>query len=564
MIGIRKISEKHKSIVINWGVPVIVLVAGILMNFHNMIFSGFEITHRGLGDARLVNYTLEHGYRWLAGYLLHSNFWNPPIFYPAENVSAFTDLMLGFGPFYWIWRFAGIDPYTSFQLWLITVFILNFLVAFIMLREYTGARILGVATGAFFIAFGFQRTWGHVQMIPLFYIMLGMLAIYKLVRIVRTDPEKNFKSNKIFGWVSLLTIVLVFQAYGAIYNLIFFMLLLGVFLIISLLNSRSRTTISIFFKKLWKPLTVSMISAIIVLIPLLKHYGMVLVQLGGRNFDSERCMNPMILFSFPEDHWLYGSLTLSEYVGPLDASHMGIGILCLVISIIGLFKFWHQKSLWIVIIPVIIVLILGMEIYGFSPWYIVHHYFPGGKAIRAVSRIALISFIPVSLGLVCGLTWIQERRGIMLAALIAVACMAEQYQDHGGISKTEIRQHMEETCNSIPPDCDAFLLVSVLDQSECKIAEDAEWAGLLTGIPTVNGRYGNIPKRFHPKRLILEDTTLISFQKVEQEVHKWMEYNNRSNEEVCIILHECLKQKNSREDYRKWFLMKGISDELFE
>ena len=61
---------------------------GVLMAHAPMIFSGFRRLQTDLGDSRYIHYMLEHGYRSLVGETQHRSFWNPPFFYPAQNVAA--------------------------------------------------------------------------------------------------------------------------------------------------------------------------------------------------------------------------------------------------------------------------------------------------------------------------------------------------------------------------------------------------------------------------------------------------------------------------------------------
>ena len=154
-----------------WGwVPPLLWAVGLLSVFLPMIRSGLRLTHGGLGDPRLVHYILEHGFLWMTGAAGHESFWSPPVFSPHPNVSAYTDLLLGYGPLYWPWRLLHLPPDTSFQLWMLGTWSTNFLAAFLLLRHGIGGGRLGAACGAYLIAFGnpLQSQFGHPQLTPLF------------------------------------------------------------------------------------------------------------------------------------------------------------------------------------------------------------------------------------------------------------------------------------------------------------------------------------------------------------------------------------------------------------
>jgi hypothetical protein len=78
-----------------------------------------------LGDSRFNMYVLEDGYRWLTG--LDKSFWSAPFFYPAPNVIAYSDNHLGSLLFYSAFRLLGQGRETAFQLWVVTIFTLNYI-----------------------------------------------------------------------------------------------------------------------------------------------------------------------------------------------------------------------------------------------------------------------------------------------------------------------------------------------------------------------------------------------------------------------------------------------------
>jgi len=60
------------------------------------------------------------------GHALAEDLWSPPIFFPVRDVAFYTDLLLGVAPLYWPWRWLGAGPETSYQLWMLTIWSLNF------------------------------------------------------------------------------------------------------------------------------------------------------------------------------------------------------------------------------------------------------------------------------------------------------------------------------------------------------------------------------------------------------------------------------------------------------
>ncbi len=143
--------------VLAWAIAIGVGLVGLMMAHHPTILSGLRLVQTDLADPRLINYLLEHNFRWYCGDPNHSQLWHPPFFYPARNVAGYSDTFLGIAPLYAVFRFTGFAPDTSFQLWVMALSILNYAVMFHLLRVRMRLSIPGAAAGAFVFAFGAPR-----------------------------------------------------------------------------------------------------------------------------------------------------------------------------------------------------------------------------------------------------------------------------------------------------------------------------------------------------------------------------------------------------------------------
>ncbi len=111
--------DGSRRILENAGWPLLLCVLGLLATGYPTLFSGFAQVQGGAGDPLLVNFTLEHTYRWPTDMPLADDLWSPPIFYPESGVATYTDLLLGLAPLYWPWRFIGGGPHTAYQWWML-------------------------------------------------------------------------------------------------------------------------------------------------------------------------------------------------------------------------------------------------------------------------------------------------------------------------------------------------------------------------------------------------------------------------------------------------------------
>jgi hypothetical protein len=147
---------------------------GVVMVHHPMIFSGFRRIQTAWMDTRLIHYLLEYGYRSLWSEPGRWEFWNPPFFYPATNVMAYSDTLLCVGPVYWFWRTLGASPDLSFGLWMLSISALNYAAGILLFRRGLRFGVLAAAAGASLVAFGAPRVnqMDRQQLLPCFYVLL--------------------------------------------------------------------------------------------------------------------------------------------------------------------------------------------------------------------------------------------------------------------------------------------------------------------------------------------------------------------------------------------------------
>ena len=515
-----------------------------------MIFSGFRYTHGGRGDARLVNYTLEHGFRWISQTSPHQNFWNPPIFYPYPNVTSFTDFMLGVGPLFWIWRSLGASPDTAFQYWILLVYACNFAAAYLLLRLGTGVGVLASTAGALLLASMMVRWLSHPQLFPMFCVLLALLALLRIF-VDQHAPGMHFRRRV---WIGLFFSTGVVQAWSAIYPFFFFGFLCGIALLSALLLPDSRKRLIRGVRgDMWWWLLCAALSAV-ALFPLVHHYGITASNLGFRNYSAANVSQPLSWILLGKGHWLYGST--QSRLGPLTSPlfSLGIGPLTLACSAWGLYQ-WRQRLLVKVIGMATVVMVLLATTYGpFSPWMIVHYTVPGAGAIRAFYRVTMI-LIPIAvIGFAIACHRKVRKQGWWMLAILIMAGIGEQARPMGYIDKDSIRQHVAAIAKQVDPGYQAFFLVGTHPEGAW-VAEDAAWSSLLSGVPTINGRYGNFPKGYELRNPLLkspEDDQ--GRDQLDQALRRWLRANGMERQQVQWIEYEPLRRttpKQSRRQRRK-------------
>lgn len=110
--------------------------------------AGLELMPAGIGDTRLNNYFLENVYQYLSGG--SPSLWHLPMFHPAPYVLGLSDNLFGSAPIYVALRFGGFDAFTSYQLWFLLAYPLNF-------------------AGAWFFAHKMRLSWLGAAVVALVY-----------------------------------------------------------------------------------------------------------------------------------------------------------------------------------------------------------------------------------------------------------------------------------------------------------------------------------------------------------------------------------------------------------
>lgn len=78
-------------------------------------------------------------------------------FHPLTNVIAYSDSLLRFGPFSWLWRFAGASPDLAFGLWMTSMTVLNYAAGLLLFGRGLGFGAPATVAAASLLAFGAPR-----------------------------------------------------------------------------------------------------------------------------------------------------------------------------------------------------------------------------------------------------------------------------------------------------------------------------------------------------------------------------------------------------------------------
>lgn len=484
-----------------------IVLLTFVISFYLLQFlgTGLEFIFGDLGDARLNNYFLEHGYQYLLGN--HSSFWSAPFYYPAENVMTYSDNHLGTLPFYSLFRVFGYDIETSYQLWMILIFLLNGICAYVILRLFK-FNILGAFAGAllFSISALVMLKTGHFQLMPRFMVPIIFYAGLKYVE------SLNIKYFYIFSFA------FVYQFYIGIYIGFFavtaFIILLP-FIFLYIKNHHNLTTV-LNKKYIIQVVFVSVVSAVLLYLLFAPYLSFKEVA-GGRSWGEIASMLPRVT------SWLYTSGSYFDFFNtigadlPMQHEHViFLGVIPYTLFFTFAYLYYkkpksidigeHKNLLFVSLALVFLIFLVTLFIGGGSLYKYTFYQIPGFDAIRAVTRISLFLAFPFAILLALFITMTSKSKisfmgKVTLIGFVLLLGTLEQYRSNvATYSKVHAQERyltLYEKVKNIS-DYDLVYLKREKPKSNFYVDElDAMYLALMLNKNTINGYSGNIPKGYN-------------------------------------------------------------------
>lgn len=521
------------------------LLLGIFVFFKPIINSQFHFSQSDIGDSVLNNFLLEHSYQVVFNPSYKATAWSPIFFYPQPNVLAYGDNLWGVAPFYWMVRFFC-APETSFQFWMVIMAVLNFFAFYLLARSL---KIINwfAGFGSFLFAFCLPRIsqLGHQQLLPQFYSVLALLFLFK------------FFENKKFKYLILFEVCVYFQMLAGIYLGWFFLLAVPVLILLQILYSGDKLIFKAFFNL---RVLASICTLFFCLAFTFFPYYTAQNELGKRPYQEIETMTPRIIsyLSVDQNSIFYKFYpekikTASESL-PMRHEHLlflGIFIFLLLLSsVVGLF-YIKKEDAKKYSCPVNFVITFGVFIFitlisiripftEYSFWINIYNFVPGAGAIRALTRIWLVSYLFLFLAVMILASIVYQKTKskylkILLLILGLLACLEQVNLNPSYFDKLLQQNIQKQIDQAISYEIqnnkvDAFYLRWSLNDPGLfyDYQLKAMWASLHLNIPTVNGYSGQQP-RFYYKS--------IRFAMFNEEIIRWIRYSNPylDNQKILVL-----------------------------
>jgi len=472
--------------------PVLAAAVSLLLAHHTVVASGLRLVPGDAGDVRFVHFCIEHTWAWLAGHPLHRRFWDLPFYFPAPDVGAYSDVLLGVAPPYWVLRALGADPDRAYALWLLCTTALNAVVATWFLRSALGVGGLAAGAGAVLVAAGAPRihVLNHPQLVGSYWL-LAVLGL--LVLALRAPGTRRAR----LAWVGA-GLAFAAQAWSSYYLWWFLALALGVATLAALGTPGARAALREALRQDGTAIAGAAALSALLLLPLLRAWWSVAQVVGLRDVQAVFLARGQTWLNPGPDSWWYGGL-VRRLVGlrsQTGEQQMGVGLLAPAVALVGLWRARHRGGVVVLAATALLLVVLGTQLgpwRAVSPWSAVSALVPGAAAIRAVPRLGLLVLVAWAAGLALAVD-AARRRSTAAAAVLGALCLVEQGVSFAHFTPAVERARVDQVAAAVPPGCAAFVLTPAAQGFPAWRSQiDALWATDAAGVPTLNGYSGNSP-----------------------------------------------------------------------
>jgi hypothetical protein len=480
-----------------------------------------------LGDARFINYLLEHSHQWICGDV--KSFWNAGFMYPFENSIAISDSMLGTAPVYSLWRIFGFSPETSYQLWWISICALNYWCSYIIFKKWFGRKDLAVVLAWIFAFTVFNLGQiNYMQMIIRFMVPVVFYAAYKLIE----TPSVKY--------VAIYSLGIVFQFYCAMYTgfyLLYFSLLFIILYLV--LGNKWKNLLYYFRKQNILFFLLALAAAFSAFLPLMFPYLEMSKLLGLKTYEEVIMHVPLWeSYLFIHESYITWNFMYTVFLPNTEfwwLHHLFTGIipfLTMILSPLYFFYCWLKKKninrvLAALIITSTIIVIFHFRTENNASLYWMIFKLPGMGSMRVLIRFMHVEIFIILL--IAGYMFmkLQPKYVLVLFMIIFIdnlfrpELLARQ-------QKADLIQRKENLITEIKKhDYSEYRAIVLIDTVQPPYIShiDMMLASQQLKMPTVNGYSSNCKPEFG--YFFLEDS--------ESGLEHWLNYSNVSKEEILII-----------------------------
>ncbi|MGA7874068.1 MAG: hypothetical protein WCA08_00265 [Desulfoferrobacter sp.] len=535
----------NRQLWFNTFIPFFFLSVGLFLTFYPTLLSGFSYLQTDPGDSRSINFRLEHIFLWLTNNPGHTSLWDPPIFYPLKGVLAYSDTLLTLAPIYWIWRFLGCAPEVSFSLWMMTLCVMNYALALLLLHRGLGVGPLAASLGAYLIAFGNCRIaqLGHQQLLSHAFVLAAIYALMQIFRpILPAGHVQELPVKRRRVWICAFFLFFAAQFYAGYYTGYFLFLVVLIAAIWSICIRRFRARFLEVVRVYWPTIVCSFLLAVALLLPLAYRYLRVAEDLGFVQCKLDGVPRVTSYLWMGWDNLLYGwtgDLTLFNrplfaYLGP--EHQWGLGLLTTTVLLWFFWQYRGQPGVQLIFL-IIVTAIVAFTYFpgGIYLWPIWYHTLPGIQGIRVMARMNMLLLIPAGMAVSMLVhRYRKDRTKLILVVAVALFCCLEQVRKPLFYNHELYQRRVNTIVQNLNEDCEAFFLSELYPKQPVWMSQlDSAWASLLSGIPSITGYSGKFPFNDAIRTPVIREP--VDYEKMDKEIDEWCAKTGLDRDKICWL-----------------------------
>lgn len=477
--------------------------------FHIMPVVGWNLSQipGNLGDGRFNMYLLELGYQYL--FKGFNGYWESPFMWPEHQVVTYSDNLLGTVPIYSFFRLLSLDRETAYQLWYVSLTVLNYSCCYFALYKIlrnSKSATLGAYIFAFSIALLGQIF--HAQTFPRFAIPLCFWLVFE------------FNKTKNITYLGLSAVCLVYQIYCGIYLGLMLCIPYAIYLLILIVMKGKEYCITLKSVKNVIGLILWGGGAAGSLLLLMEPYIKRAKDVGLHGYETTLVALPEIKAyffvskaSFLWSEWLH--IFEDSFENWWNHQHfMGVFgtlglLLLLIICIQAIIKskaiIDQTKGLLPIAMSGLIVFALYLKFGDYSAYKLVS-YLPGFRAMRAVGRIINLIVFFAGLGLAIGFSLFEKKYSLkanwgFLAVITLLLIDNGINQNFPKMEKEVIQERVDEIVQKM----DGFPKGGILSYEPINASEsgivlniDGMLAAQTMQMISINGYSATAPNGYSP------------------------------------------------------------------
>ncbi len=490
---------------------------------------GLEYIPGDLGDARFINFLLEHGHQWMHGNT--NGFWDANFMYPFQNTIAISDNMLGTMPIYSLYRSFGFSVETSYQLWWISIYALNYWIAYFVTKKWFNRIDIAIIV-AWIFAFTIFNL-GQLSYLQMSIRFMVPVAFYAATKMIETKQLKYF---------IIYIFSIVAQFYSVIYTGFFLLYFSAFYIFIYAIVKKDYLFFLFLFSKknLLKTLT-SIIIAVSLMFILISPYLRIADILGYRTYAEVAGMLPTWKsYLFPTNdtifwNFLHLNFKPNEFYW-LHYNFIGMIPTLTLISIPFLWTYWKIKKvrpstlLLGVTITIFVIFIFYFKLDNGNSLYKFLFNLPGMNSIRVMNRymhvvIFLVLILFSSYLIKIPKKWIPI---ILLFAVLDNSFYTDKLYRQEKNVISERRESTREWVKKNKREKDLAFAIINPNEPFFMTHIDAMFTALELKFPTLNGYSSHGPVE-HSEFFQNNDL---------QGLERWLEFNQIPKDSVLILYRE--------------------------